>query len=184
MAEIRFTRRSVLLRSGLLAAVPVLGAVASACGDAAEANGGAAARAASTAAPSLTPAVPNGFQRLPLPEAARPVNGRPATVVQVERETHEIRALIDENLGRVLFPFGGTVPGPMIRVRQDDRVELTLRNHPDNRTPHNIDLHAFVMVDRALGRLMKGASGAIHVEDPENPDVFDVIPSVPLHRGH
>ncbi len=142
MAEIRFTRRSVLLRSGLLAAVPVLGAVASACGDAAEANRGAAAQAASTAAPSPTPAVPNGLQRLPLPEVAPPVNGRPATVVQVELETREIPALIDDNVGFVFFTFGGTVPGPMIRVRQDDIVELTLRNHPDNRTPHNIDLHA------------------------------------------
>ncbi|MCX2727088.1 hypothetical protein OO015_06205 [Thermomicrobium sp. 4228-Ro] len=185
MTEIRFTRRSVLLRSGLLAAIPVLGTVASACGDAAEANRGALAQAASPAMPSTTAVVPNGLQRLPLPEVAPPVNGRPATVVQVELETREIPALIDDNVGFVFFTFGGTVPGPMIRVRQDDIVERTMRNPPENRTPHNIDLHSSVMVDHALGRLMKGASGVIHVEGPENPDVFDVVvPGVPLHGGH
>jgi len=34
------------------------------------------------------------------------------------------------------------VPGPMIRVRRGDLVELHLMNHPDNAMPHNIDLHA------------------------------------------
>jgi nitrite reductase (NO-forming) len=34
------------------------------------------------------------------------------------------------------------VPGPMIRVRRGDLVELHLMNHPDNTMPHNIDLHA------------------------------------------
>ena len=40
------------------------------------------------------------------------------------------------------WTFGGSVPGPMIRVRQGDTVELHLMNHPDNAMPHNIDLHA------------------------------------------
>ena len=40
------------------------------------------------------------------------------------------------------WTFGGTVPGPMIRVRRGDIVELHLKNHPSNTMPHNIDLHA------------------------------------------
>src|SRR5690625_5836033 len=40
------------------------------------------------------------------------------------------------------WTFGGTVPGSFIRVRVGDKVEFHLQNHPDNKLPHNIDLHA------------------------------------------
>jgi nitrite reductase (NO-forming) len=33
------------------------------------------------------------------------------------------------------------VPGSFIRVRQGDTVEFHLKNHPNNKMPHNIDLH-------------------------------------------
>jgi nitrite reductase (NO-forming) len=34
------------------------------------------------------------------------------------------------------------VPGQFIRTRVGDEVEFLLKNHPDNKLPHNIDLHA------------------------------------------
>ncbi|HMI92326.1 MAG TPA: multicopper oxidase domain-containing protein [Polyangiales bacterium] len=40
------------------------------------------------------------------------------------------------------WTFGGTVPGKFIRIRQGDTVEFHLKNHPDSKMPHNIDLHA------------------------------------------
>jgi nitrite reductase (NO-forming) len=40
------------------------------------------------------------------------------------------------------WTFGGQVPGRFIRVREGDTVEFHLQNHPDNKMPHNIDLHA------------------------------------------
>jgi nitrite reductase (NO-forming) len=40
------------------------------------------------------------------------------------------------------WTFGGKVPGKFIRVREGDLVEFHLDNHPDNKMPHNIDLHA------------------------------------------
>ena len=40
------------------------------------------------------------------------------------------------------WSFNGTVPGPMVRVRVGDMVELHLKNHAGNQFPHNIDLHA------------------------------------------
>ena len=39
------------------------------------------------------------------------------------------------------WTFGGTVPGSFIRVRQGDTVEFHLKNAPDSKMPHNIDLH-------------------------------------------
>lgn len=40
------------------------------------------------------------------------------------------------------WTFGGKVPGKFIRIREGDQVEFRLSNHPDNKLPHNIDLHA------------------------------------------
>lgn len=39
--------------------------------------------------------------------------------------------------------FNGTVPGPFIRARVGDVVELSLTNRDDTGNPHNIDCHAF-----------------------------------------
>jgi copper-containing nitrite reductase len=35
----------------------------------------------------------------------------------------------------------GTVPGPLLRVREGDTVEIHLKNSPANSHPHNIDFH-------------------------------------------
>ena len=40
------------------------------------------------------------------------------------------------------WTFDGTVPGPMLRVREGDTVELTLQNDPSSLHMHSIDLHA------------------------------------------
>jgi nitrite reductase (NO-forming) len=40
------------------------------------------------------------------------------------------------------WTFNGQVPGPMIRVRVGDVVEVTLRNSPDSLNVHSTDLHA------------------------------------------
>lgn len=40
------------------------------------------------------------------------------------------------------WTFGGTVPGPFIRVHEGDLVEVHLSNDPNNKMPHNIDFHA------------------------------------------
>ncbi|KAK2764946.1 hypothetical protein FQN54_008645 [Arachnomyces sp. PD_36] len=41
------------------------------------------------------------------------------------------------------WTFNGTVPGPFIRARVGDVVELTLTNRDETGNPHNIDCHAF-----------------------------------------
>ncbi len=40
------------------------------------------------------------------------------------------------------WTFNGTVPGPLVRVREGDLVEVHFSNHPDSKMPHNIDFHA------------------------------------------
>jgi len=68
---------------------------------------------------------------------------RPAKVI-VELEIREVEKEISEGVRYTFWTFGGTVPGSFIRIRQGDTVEFHLRNHPDNKMPHNIDLHGVV----------------------------------------
>ncbi|MBW2275322.1 MAG: nitrite reductase, copper-containing [Deltaproteobacteria bacterium] len=76
------------------------------------------------------------------PNAAPPVNrDHPARVV-VKIEVRERVMEISDGVDYTFWTFGGSTPGPMIRVRRGDLVELHLLNHPDNTMPHNIDLHA------------------------------------------
>lgn len=75
------------------------------------------------------------------PEVPPPTNRkRPAKVI-VELEVREVEKDISEGVTYTFWTFGGTVPGSFIRVRQGDTVEFHLKNHPDSKMPHNIDLH-------------------------------------------
>ncbi|MEO8486351.1 MAG: copper-containing nitrite reductase [Betaproteobacteria bacterium] len=64
----------------------------------------------------------------------------PAKVI-VELEVIEKEMPISEGATYTFWTFGGTVPGSFIRVRQGDTVEFHLKNAPDSKMPHNIDLH-------------------------------------------
>ena len=65
----------------------------------------------------------------------------PAHVV-VNLEAHEFVGTLADGVQYKFWSFNGTVPGPMIRVRVGDTVELHLKNLQENVFPHNIDLHA------------------------------------------
>ncbi|HZD51536.1 MAG TPA: copper-containing nitrite reductase [Woeseiaceae bacterium] len=76
------------------------------------------------------------------PQVPPPVNrDYPARVI-VDMEVREREMEISEGVTYRFWTFNGTVPGSFIRVRQGDTVEFHLKNHPDSRMPHNIDLHA------------------------------------------
>lgn len=65
----------------------------------------------------------------------------PATVV-IEIEKRERRMRLADGVEYEFWTFNGHVPGPFLRVRVGDIIELRLKNPPDNRFPHSIDLHA------------------------------------------
>jgi nitrite reductase (NO-forming) len=76
------------------------------------------------------------------PRVPPPVNRRHPAKVRVDLEVREVEMPIAEGVIYTFWTFGGTVPGSFIRVRQGDTVEFHLKNHPDSKMPHNIDLHA------------------------------------------
>ena len=107
------------------------------------ANPGSAAL--TTALPQKTgqlPPAPADLKPLPQPQVVAPLPQREPTLVKYEIETREVTARMDDGVAYTYWTFGGTVPGPMLRVRQGDTVELTLKNAPGGRMSHSIDLHA------------------------------------------
>src|SRR5690606_33785973 len=76
------------------------------------------------------------------PHVPTPVGDRKAKQVKVDMENLELAGEFTSGVRYVSWTFGGTVPGDFIRTRVGDEVQFTLKNHPDNKLPHNIDLRA------------------------------------------
>jgi nitrite reductase (NO-forming) len=75
------------------------------------------------------------------PHVPPPIHRNHPAKVIVELEVIEKEMPISEGVSYTFWTFGGTVPGSFIRVRQGDTVEFHLKNSPDSKMPHNIDLH-------------------------------------------
>lgn len=73
-----------------------------------------------------------------------PIDGRPPTVVHVTLTAKEVVGHLDPASGSDYryWTFNGKVPAPMIRVRQGDTVEVTLKNDPTSHMAHSVDFHA------------------------------------------
>ena len=78
----------------------------------------------------------------PAPMVPPPITRKTPAHVVVNMEVKEYTARLADGVEYTFWGFGGSVPGPFIRVREGDEVEFHLHNHPDNKLPHNIDLHA------------------------------------------
>ncbi|MTG99034.1 MULTISPECIES: copper-containing nitrite reductase [Myroides] len=78
----------------------------------------------------------------PPPFVPKPVGKREATKLFVNLEILEQEGEMVDGVKYMYWTFGGTVPGSFIRTRVGDEIEFTLKNHPDNKLPHNIDMHA------------------------------------------
>lgn len=70
-----------------------------------------------------------------------PITRREPQTVKVELETKELEARLDGRTTYRYWTFNGTVPGPFVRVRVGDTVEVTLKNHDDSTMMHNVDFH-------------------------------------------
>ena len=75
------------------------------------------------------------------PNVPPPTNRNHPAKIIVDLEVIEKEMPISEGVTYTFWTFGGTVPGSFIRVRQGDTVEFHLKNSPDSKMPHNIDLH-------------------------------------------
>jgi nitrite reductase (NO-forming) len=76
------------------------------------------------------------------PNVPPPITRKHPTKVIVHMFTKEEIGRLADGVQYTFWTFNGTVPGPMIRVRAGDLVEIHLSNDPSDMMSHNIDLHA------------------------------------------
>lgn len=71
-----------------------------------------------------------------------PIDRDQPKTIEVEMTTREAVAEIEDGVTFDYMTFDGQIPGPMIRARVGDTIDLTLKNAESNSMAHNIDLHA------------------------------------------
>jgi nitrite reductase (NO-forming) len=71
-----------------------------------------------------------------------PVPAGPPRTVSVELEAVELVGRLANETTYTYWTFNGKVPGPFLRVRVNDTVELRFQNKADSRMIHSVDLHA------------------------------------------
>ena len=130
-------RRSFLKAAGI-------GAVAALAGCTEDSADAAAATPATEATDSLDSAASVDVDRIAADptDVPDPVDWNSPRTHDVTLETKELTAEIEPGVTFDYMTFDGQVPGPMVRVRRGDTVNLTLRSPEDSSLPHNIDFHA------------------------------------------
>lgn len=72
----------------------------------------------------------------------KPLNRKQSKKVTIKLDAFEVISKIAYNILYHYWTFNKTVPGPFLRVREDDTVELLLHNDKSSSHSHGIDLHA------------------------------------------
>ncbi|NKB82403.1 MAG: nitrite reductase, copper-containing [Nitrospirales bacterium] len=121
------------------------------------------------------------------PQVPPPITRSIPARVMVNLEAKEYVGDFADGKQYKFWSFNGTVPGPMIRVRVGDTVELHLKNHANNRFPHNIDLHAVNGPGGGAGvSLVAPGQEAAFAFKALNPGLYiyhcaSPVPNIPAH---
>ena len=114
-----------------------------------------------------------------------PIGSRGPRRVKVDLETVEATGKLADGATYRYWTFNQKVPGPFIRVRVGDTVEVHLKNHDDSIMMHNVDFHAVTgpgggakATDAAPGESRGFAFTAI------NPGLFVYHCAVPMAAQH
>jgi nitrite reductase (NO-forming) len=95
------------------------------------------------AAAAIAPAAADAVVISQDPNAVpRPLGARAPQLVKYAIETVELDGKLDDGTTFTYWTFARKVPGPMLRVKEGDTVELKLTNNPNSTAVHSIDLHA------------------------------------------
>ena len=126
-------KRHLLIAScaaaALLAAVPAM------------AHDHSAHQAAPEAAPAAAAPAVADIVRDPA-DLPGPIGPRGPQTVKIHFDTIEVTGQLDDGTTYRYWTFNNQVPGPFVRVRVGDTVEVTLKNADDSVMMHNIDFHA------------------------------------------
>lgn len=73
-----------------------------------------------------------------------PVHAGAPRIVRVNLTTIEVKGQLDEKTTYQFWTFGGKVPGPFIRARLGDTLEIHLKNDPASILAHSVDFHGAI----------------------------------------
>lgn len=110
-------------------------------GELAESQGSGAMDHAMAATPEPAAADAVSIVRNPA-DLPPPIEDRGPITLRVDMDTVEVTGVLADGTTFNYFTFDGKVPGPMLRIRQNDTVEFHLHNDPTSLLPHSIDLHS------------------------------------------
>jgi nitrite reductase (NO-forming) len=122
---------------------------------------------------------------LPPPQVPPAVRRSGPAKVVVELETTEQKGTLASGVEYTFWTFGGTVPGPFLRVREGDTVQITLTNQTTAHNAHSIDLHAVTGPGggAAVTQIRPGETGVFEWK-ALNPGLYVyhcATPHVPIH---
>jgi len=72
------------------------------------------------------------------------IGNRPPEIVRADLETVEMEARLADGTSFTFWTFNRTVPGPFLRVRVGDTVEVHLKNAANSAMMHSVDFHAAI----------------------------------------
>lgn len=75
-------------------------------------------------------------------EVPPPIGNRPPQTVRVDLTAVELEGRLAEGTTFGYWTFNGRVPGPMLRVRVGDTVDVRVKNSADSTMIHSVDFHA------------------------------------------
>ena len=78
----------------------------------------------------------------PATDILPPIGSRPPQTVRVDLISVELEGRLADGTTFGYWTFNGKVPGPFLRVRVGDTVDVTLKNAADSTMIHSVDFHA------------------------------------------
>jgi len=119
------------------------------------------------------------------PQVPPPIQRSAPAKVVIELETTEEKGALASGVEYTFWTFGGSVPGPFLRVREGDTVQITLTNQKAAHNMHSIDLHAVTGPGggAAVTQVMPGEAGVFEWK-ALNPGLYVyhcATPHVPIH---
>ncbi len=117
-----------------------------------------------------------------------PITRTSPSRVKIELETKEVTAELADGVQFKYWTFNGTVPGPLLRIREGDTVEMVLKNNLSSGNSHNIDFHAVTGPGggAVVTNVAPGESKTL-IFKALNPGLYVyhcAYPNVPTHVAH
>lgn len=112
-------------------------------GNSIDTNYTAGGNAATANNPSAGPADSNAVDITRDPtDIPDPIGNRGPESIRIDLETVELSGQLGDGTTYKYWTFNGTVPGPFLRIRVGDTVEVHLKNLPESLMIHSVDFHA------------------------------------------